>query len=77
MCGIAGVYYHDRADRGRLNAEITKMTTSLAHRGPDDNGYYIDDQVALGHRRLSIIDLKTGHQPMFNEDGSVSIVFNG
>ena len=53
------------------------MTTSLAHRGPDDSGYYIDDRVALGHRRLSIIDLKTGHQPMFSEDGRTCVVFNG
>jgi asparagine synthase (glutamine-hydrolysing) len=53
------------------------MASSLAHRGPDDEGFFVADGVALGHRRLSIIDLATGHQPMFNEDGSVCIVFNG
>jgi len=77
MCGITGICYDKRTDQQRANAEIVKMTTSLAHRGPDDSGYYIDDRVALGHRRLSIIDLKTGHQPMFSEDGRTCVVFNG
>jgi asparagine synthase (glutamine-hydrolysing) len=53
------------------------MTWSLRHRGPDDEGYYTDDGVAFGHRRLSIIDLETGHQPIHNEDESVIAVFNG
>ncbi len=53
------------------------MTERLAHRGPDDCGYFVDDAIALGHRRLSIIDLKTGHQPMFSADGATCIVFNG
>ena len=53
------------------------MSDRIKHRGPDGDGYFIDGDVALGHRRLSIIDLSTGDQPMFNEDGSVVTVFNG
>jgi asparagine synthase (glutamine-hydrolysing) len=53
------------------------MMRALTHRGPDDEGIYLNDQVVLGHRRLSIIDLNSGHQPISNEDGSVWIVFNG
>ena len=53
------------------------MTDALAHRGPDDAGYFVEGHVGLGHRRLSIIDLSGGKQPIFNEDGSAAIVFNG
>ena len=53
------------------------MCDSMRHRGPDDAGYYIENSCALGMRRLSIIDLRTGHQPVSNEDGSVWVVFNG
>ncbi|MGH9440139.1 MAG: asparagine synthase (glutamine-hydrolyzing), partial [Terriglobia bacterium] len=53
------------------------MTDAIAHRGPDDCGYYHDDFAHLGHRRLSIIDLAAGHQPMANESGSLWIVYNG
>ena len=53
------------------------MTDAIAHRGPDDCGYYHDDFAHLGHRRLSIIDVATGHQPMTNESGSLWIVYNG
>jgi asparagine synthase (glutamine-hydrolysing) len=76
MCGITG-YVH--LERGTLPPRdvLRKMNDSLAHRGPDDEGYYFGDFVALGHRRLSIIDLASGHQPIYNEDGSVVIVFNG
>ncbi len=77
MCGIAGIFYNCKVDKQGLHAEIAKMTTCLTHRGPDDCGFYVDDHVALGHRRLSIIDLKTGHQPMFSEDRKTCIVFNG
>jgi len=56
---------------------IERMTESLAHRGPDDAGYFVEGQVGLGHRRLSIIDLSGGGQPIFNEDQSAAIVFNG
>src|SRR5262249_26010811 len=76
MCGIAGIYYrHGRPSDAA--ACIDRMTSALTHRGPDECGYHVDDRVALGHRRLSIIDLSTGQQPMYNEDRSVSVVFNG
>ena len=71
MCGICGFYGFENKDL------LKRMTSILKHRGPDDSGYFTDKNVSLGHRRLSIIDLKTGHQPMFNEDGLISIVFNG
>lgn len=77
MCGISGIYRLTQGPPEELKRRITEMTDPLAHRGPDDFGYYVDNTVGLGHRRLSIIDLSTGHQPMFNEDGSVCIVFNG
>jgi len=76
MCGIAGIWNYKTgraADRERLSF-ITRL---LAHRGPDGEGYYWGPGPGLGHRRLSIIDLEGGRQPMCNEDGSVWIVFNG
>lgn len=75
MCGIVGMYAPD--DAGTLSSIIKTMTERLAHRGPDDDGYYVGRKVALGHRRLSIIDVKGGHQPIFNEDQSKCIIFNG
>ena len=84
MCGICG--FIDTRPGQRLNAEtIREMTEVLRHRGPDDEGILVQDyrgpeggvRVALGHRRLSIIDVAGGRQPMSNEDGSVHIVFNG
>ncbi len=76
MCGIAGKFNFDPnrpVDPGRLAA----MTTVVSHRGPDADGFYVGDSVGLGHRRLSIIDLSTGDQPLSNEDGTVWVVFNG
>ena len=76
MCGIAGIINTN----GEVieKAEVQAMIQSIAHRGPDDQGIYIKENVGLGHRRLSIIDLtETGHQPMTNGDGSLHIVFNG
>ncbi len=71
MCGIAGI-------AGRPDpALVQTMTRALAHRGPDDEGFYNDGRVSLGHRRLSIIDLDTGHQPMCGASGNTWIVFNG
>ncbi len=71
MCGIAGFI-------GRGNKEtLKKMTDAISHRGPDEEGFFIDGNVFLGHRRLAVIDLKTGSQPMINENGDVTIVFNG
>lgn len=75
MCGFAG-YIHNY---GTFDKEevIHKMTDRIKHRGPDDAHYYIDDGIALGFRRLSIIDLEGGRQPILNEDGSLVLLFNG
>lgn len=75
MCGIAG--FVSRGARESRRDVLRRMTRSLRHRGPDDEGEYIDDTVALGVRRLSVIDLATGHQPIGNEDGTVHAVLNG
>lgn len=76
MCGICGKLNFDR--HARIDpALIPAMLDSIRHRGPDDEGSYSAGHVTLGHRRLSIIDLETGHQPLSNEDGTVWIVFNG
>jgi asparagine synthase (glutamine-hydrolysing) len=75
MCGIAG-FARAGADQ-EPRAVLENMTGALRHRGPDDSGYHIDHYAALGHRRLSIIDLAAGHQPMTNEDSSLWITYNG
>ncbi|MFO7869813.1 MAG: asparagine synthase (glutamine-hydrolyzing) [Kiritimatiellia bacterium] len=76
MCGICGKVNGN--DSRRVDAGVLgRMCEALSHRGPDDHGTYLEGPVGLGHRRLSIIDLDTGHQPLSNEDGSVWIVFNG
>jgi asparagine synthase (glutamine-hydrolysing) len=75
MCGIVGIMSLN--GRPVFPDEIRAMCTALVHRGPDDEGHYVDDNVGLGMRRLSIIDLETGRQPIGNEDGSVWVVFNG
>ena len=72
MCGIVGLVTKKEKEN-----TIKLMNDRIKHRGPDGDGYFIYGDVALGHRRLSIIDLSTGDQPMFNEDGSVVTVFNG
>jgi asparagine synthase (glutamine-hydrolysing) len=76
MCGICGVI-RLREGPPIAAAAAAAMASVIAHRGPDDAGVYTDGTVALGHRRLSIVDLAGGHQPMANEDGSIWIVFNG
>jgi asparagine synthase (glutamine-hydrolysing) len=76
MCGIAGIVATDRLladDRER----VIRMRDVIAHRGPDDAGIFADDRAAIGHRRLSIVDLAAGHQPLANENDSIWIVFNG
>lgn len=73
MCGIAGIV--DEA--GVSLADLKRMTDAIAHRGPDDADHWTTGKAGLGHRRLSIIDLADGRQPMANEDGNVRIVFNG
>jgi asparagine synthase (glutamine-hydrolysing) len=75
MCGICGFCFSDNKPVD-LNI-LSTMTSTLQHRGPDDEGYYADVGIALGHRRLSIIDLDTGKQPIHNEDKTVYVVFNG
>jgi asparagine synthase (glutamine-hydrolysing) len=77
MCGIAGIYSEKKRTREDLTRSIHTMAACLEHRGPDDHGYHVDGNIALGHRRLSIIDLQTGRQPIFNEDKSKCIIFNG
>jgi asparagine synthase (glutamine-hydrolysing) len=76
MCGLAGIFHPD-ADAAIDAALLRRMTTALAHRGPDGDGFHTEPGLGLGHRRLAVIDLAGGHQPMANEDGSVVIVFNG
>jgi len=76
MCGICGYFYLD-GSRPASKAVVAAMAASLSHRGPDADGLFVKGPVALGHRRLSIIDLETGDQPMFNEAGSVAVVQNG
>lgn len=75
MCGIAAVY--NRRQEAVDAALLKKMTDVITHRGPDDSGFYTNANVGLGFRRLSIIDLNTGHQPIPNEDESLWLIFNG
>ncbi len=75
MCGIAG--YLSRDPDLHAHAIVRRMTAAIAHRGPDADGFHVDARAALGHRRLSIIDLASGQQPMYNETGSLCIVYNG
>lgn len=76
MCGIAGLLYHDR-HRPVEQAVLRGMANRIAHRGPDAEGFWVGPGVGLAHRRLSIIDLAAGQQPLGNEDGSIQVVFNG
>jgi asparagine synthase (glutamine-hydrolysing) len=76
MCGIAGIYhFHTKAPETAQT--VRAMAAAIAHRGADDEGFYENEHLVLAHKRLSIIDLETGHQPMSNEDGSVVIACNG
>lgn len=75
MCGICGMVTKDGRPADQMTVE--RMTDMIVHRGPDDAGVHFADHVGLGFRRLSIIDLEGGHQPLSNEDGSIWIVFNG
>ncbi|MEP7283907.1 MAG: XrtA/PEP-CTERM system amidotransferase, partial [Rubrivivax sp.] len=76
MCGITGLF-DTRGGRSVTRAVLHRMNESQTHRGPDEGSLHLEPGVGLGHRRLSIIDVATGQQPLFNEDGSVAIVFNG
>lgn len=75
MCGITGAMYFE--DREPAQSMLKSMTDCIVHRGPDDFGFWSENRIGLGFRRLSIIDLKEGHQPLTNEDETVWIAFNG
>jgi len=75
VCGLSG--FVSLNSRRADCAIVRRMSATLGHRGPDDEGYYVDGPVALGHRRLTIIDLATGRQPIANETGTVHAVLNG
>ena len=75
MCGITG--FIDKSSKKEKDIVINKMMDRIVHRGPDSSGKYIDDDVALGFRRLSIIDLQNGNQPIYNEDKNLVLTFNG
>jgi asparagine synthase (glutamine-hydrolysing) len=80
MCGINGIALSSTSRRSIDAAELECMRDVLTHRGPDDQGIFIDARVGrigLGHRRLSIVDVRSGHQPMANEDGTLHIIYNG
>jgi asparagine synthase (glutamine-hydrolysing) len=76
MCGITGIF--DLRERRAVDPSLLEsMNRTQSHRGPDGEGYHLEPGVGLGHRRLSIIDIEGGHQPLFNEDGSVAVTYNG
>jgi asparagine synthase (glutamine-hydrolysing) len=77
MCGIAGIYSYGDPRASVRVPQVQAMCDAIVHRGPDDQGQYVCGPVGLGMRRLSIIDLAGGHQPMQSEDGAVTIVYNG
>jgi asparagine synthase (glutamine-hydrolysing) len=76
MCGICGIFHPDPRRRVERDT-LAEMNSQIVHRGPDDDGFFVEGNVGLAIRRLSIIDVKTGHQPISNEDGSLWIVYNG
>ncbi|HET7674109.1 MAG TPA: asparagine synthase (glutamine-hydrolyzing), partial [Gammaproteobacteria bacterium] len=76
MCGIAGIF-DTRGRRPIDRALLARMTDSLAHRGPDGHGLHVEPGVGLGHRRLSIIDIAGGYQPLFNQNGTIGTIYNG
>ena len=77
MCGINGIALSRRAQRHVERRQLEQMRDILTHRGPDDDGLYVAGRIGLGHRRLSIVDVAAGHQPMTNEDDTLHIVYNG
>lgn len=76
MCGICGIFFRDRSIHAAASY-LAAMNRRIAHRGPDDEGFFVEENVGLAMRRLSIIDIQAGHQPLANEDRDVWIVFNG
>jgi asparagine synthase (glutamine-hydrolysing) len=77
MCGICGFALSDKSPRTVDRTMLARMSDAIAHRGPDGSGVYVDGRVALGHRRLSIIDVAGGQQPMASDDGSLQLIYNG
>lgn len=77
MCGINGIVYSESSGRSVDERCLIAMRDVLHHRGPDEAGHFLDKNVGLGHRRLSIVDLKSGQQPMYSDDRSIVIVYNG
>src|ERR1700685_4538627 len=76
MCGICGIFFSDRSWRVQAGV-LAAMNERIVHRGPDDDGFFAEENVGLAMRRLSIIDVKSGQQPLANENQDVWIVFNG
>jgi asparagine synthase (glutamine-hydrolysing) len=76
LCGIVGIFA-PKISESDLTQGLLKMRAKVAHRGPDDNGMFVSDGIALGHCRLSIIDPEDGHQPLSNEDGTIQLIING
>ncbi|HWQ34614.1 MAG TPA: XrtA/PEP-CTERM system amidotransferase [Blastocatellia bacterium] len=76
MCGICGIWHYGTQEPVS-EATLRRSADVIAHRGPDDDGFHLNGRIGLGHRRLSIIDVAGGHQPIYNEDGAIAIVFNG
>ena len=76
MCGICGIFFKDRDWRVQPDV-LARMNRRITHRGPDDEGFFVEENIGLAMRRLSIIDVKTGHQPLANENRDVWIVYNG
>jgi asparagine synthase (glutamine-hydrolysing) len=76
MCGIAGIFSQNK---NNINHGLIKsMTDAIAHRGPDGEGHFVSENICFGHRRLAILDLSEhGKQPMFSDDGKITITFNG
>jgi asparagine synthase (glutamine-hydrolysing) len=77
MCGINGIAFSSRSGQMVSPPVLKRMRDVITHRGPDDEGIFVDGRIGLGHRRLSIVDVASGHQPMTNADGSLHITYNG
>jgi asparagine synthase (glutamine-hydrolysing) len=77
MCGICGIAHPSATRRSVDRATLLRMRDVLTHRGPDAAGIFLDEGIGLGHRRLSIVDVAHGHQPMASDDGNLQLVYNG
>jgi asparagine synthase (glutamine-hydrolysing) len=76
MCGICGQYNYVKSEP-ISRSDLIRMARTMTHRGPDDEGYFVSGNLGLGFRRLSIIDLSGGHQPMADKESTIWLVFNG